>query len=75
MGYSLATLFFFIHSLVYELKGLLIKHSIADIWQKFGYGLQVKQKEKYLYKGKCTLQIILKNEVPGGNNLFKVIST
>ena len=45
-----------------------------DIWQNFGYGLRVKRKEIYLYIRKCvtTLQIILTNEIPGNNGLFKV---
>ena len=42
----------------------------------FGYGLRVKQKEKYQYIGKCSnIIIIRKNRIPGNNDLLKVTST
>ena len=48
MIYSLAILFFY-SLLSIPAKGLLITHSMVNILQKFGYGVQVKRKEKYLY--------------------------
>ena len=47
---------------------------MVNIWQKFGYGLQVKRKEKYLHNA-CNNIVILRNDIPGINNLFKVAST
>ena len=47
-------LLFFIKSMTYSLaidffNQSLTMNPIVDIWQNFGYGLRVKQKEKYLY--------------------------
>ena len=45
-------------------------HSNVDIWQKFGYGLRVKRKGKYLHNRKSiNIAIILRNEITGNNKL------
>ena len=43
--------------------GLLITHSIVEIWQNFGYGFRVRRKENiYPFGNVITLQIILRKK-------------
>ena len=57
-------------------KELIITHPILDVWQNFGSGLRVKRKEKFfcIFRNVRTLQILLRNEISGNNEVFKVTS-
>ena len=58
--------------------GLLITHPIIDIWKKIEYGFRSTEGKIFIYLGfgnAIALQVILRNEILGSNNVSKVTST
>ena len=77
MTYSLA-ICFFSQSLVMRYRALNNtphRRYLTEFWN-FAYGLRVNGKKIICIFGNIiTLKIILRNEIPGNNDLFKVTST